>query len=88
MPRKPALAPNPPSLSAAEPQARTVRCPACGGPSLYGPANRWRPFCGERCKLQDLGAWASERFRVAVDPSGGADDDAITLTGNSGPLVH
>jgi endogenous inhibitor of DNA gyrase (YacG/DUF329 family) len=50
----------------AEPPTRTVRCPACGGPSLYGPANRWRPFCSQRCKLQDLGAWASERFRVEV----------------------
>jgi uncharacterized protein len=44
--------------------ARVVRCPACGGDSLYGPQNRWRPFCSERCKSMDLGAWASEQFRV------------------------
>ena len=43
---------------------RTVRCPACGGASLYGPANAWRPFCSERCKNMDFGAWASESFRV------------------------
>jgi len=44
--------------------ARVVRCPACGGDSLYGPDNRYRPFCSERCKNMDLGAWASESFRV------------------------
>jgi endogenous inhibitor of DNA gyrase (YacG/DUF329 family) len=26
----------------------------------------WRPFCSERCKLIDLGAWAAERYRVPV----------------------
>jgi endogenous inhibitor of DNA gyrase (YacG/DUF329 family) len=24
----------------------------------------WRPFCGERCKLADLGRWLSEDYRV------------------------
>lgn len=43
---------------------RLVRCPACGGPSRYAPDNAFRPFCGERCRLQDLGAWASERFAL------------------------
>ena len=46
--------------------APTVRCPACGGPSRYAPDNPWRPFCSQRCKLHDLGDWANERFRVAV----------------------
>ncbi len=27
--------------------------------------NPWRPFCSERCKLLDLGAWASEEYRIA-----------------------
>jgi len=43
---------------------RTVRCPACGGNSVYAPGNPYRPFCSERCKNMDLGAWASESFRV------------------------
>ena len=33
---------------------------------MWTPANAWRPFCSERCKLIDLGAWASERYRVPV----------------------
>lgn len=44
--------------------ARKVRCPHCGGPSLYAPSNPFRPFCSRRCKLQDLGAWANEEFRI------------------------
>lgn len=47
---------------------KTVDCPTCGGPSLYAPSNRFRPFCSERCKQNDLGAWASESFRVPTSP--------------------
>jgi endogenous inhibitor of DNA gyrase (YacG/DUF329 family) len=43
---------------------RLVRCPACSGDSVYAPSNPYRPFCSERCKNLDLGAWASESFRV------------------------
>ena len=46
---------------------RKVRCPACQGWSLFSPANPWRPFCSERCKQMDLGAWASEGFRVPAE---------------------
>ncbi len=46
----------------------SVRCPGCSGPSLYGPDNPWRPFCSERCRQTDLGAWASESYRVAAAP--------------------
>ena len=49
-------------------EARTVKCPACGGPSRY------RPFCCERCKNLDLGAWASEEFRVPSAPQPASDD--------------
>ena len=48
--------------------ARQVPCPTCGGPSLYSPANPYRPFCSERCKKIDLGAWASESYRMEQKP--------------------
>ncbi len=51
------------------PAVRTVRCPACGGPSRYAADNPWRPFCSERCKNLDFGAWASENYRVATQHS-------------------
>ncbi len=43
---------------------RTVNCPRCGTPVAWQPQNRWRPFCSERCKMIDLGAWANEEYRV------------------------
>ena len=33
----------------------------------YSPTNRWRPFCSERCKMIDLGAWATESYRIPVE---------------------
>jgi hypothetical protein len=28
----------------------------------------WRPFCSERCRLQDLAHWADGAYRVAAEP--------------------
>lgn len=52
--------------SSDETSRRQVRCPACGGDSLFAPENRFRPFCCQRCRQLDLGAWATESFRVAA----------------------
>ena len=30
--------------------------------------NPFRPFCSERCKLIDLGAWASENYTIPIEP--------------------
>jgi len=57
--------------------APTVKCPGCGTQCLFGPTNKWRPFCSERCRSFDLGAWASERYRVnAGQTDEGQDADA------------
>ena len=42
-----------------------VFCPTCGHKMLWDTANKFRPFCSERCKLIDLGQWATERYSVA-----------------------
>jgi endogenous inhibitor of DNA gyrase (YacG/DUF329 family) len=57
-----------------QPIARTVPCPHCRQPALFGERNRWRPFCSQRCRSADLGAWASERFRVPAQAPSDADD--------------
>lgn len=49
------------------PAPKTVNCPRCGTPVEWTPESRYRPFCSERCKLIDLGAWATERYRVPAD---------------------
>ncbi len=59
-----------------QPTTRTVPCPNCRGPAVYAESNRWRPFCSERCRSADLGAWASERFRVPAETPPGDDDSA------------
>jgi uncharacterized protein len=53
---------------------KEVPCPRCGKKSPFTPGNAWRPFCSERCKLIDLGAWASESYRVP-DTSTPLEDD-------------
>jgi len=56
---------------------RGLRCPRCGtiAPSA---ANPFRPFCSERCKLIDLGAWLGEAYRIPAEhppESAGETDD-------------
>ena len=47
---------------------RTVPCPRCGGPSAFSAENKSRPFCSERCKLQDLARWADGAYRIPGEP--------------------
>jgi uncharacterized protein len=51
----------------------TVACPTCRRPTVYRLDNPWRPFCSERCKQIDIGAWAAEDYRVEAKPP--SDDD-------------
>ena len=46
---------------------RLVTCPQCGGDSLFAASNPYRPFCSERCKQVDFGAWANEDFRMPAE---------------------
>ena len=66
------------TAAATRPAARIVKCPTCGGSSVYGPQNPFRPFCSERCKHIDFGAWASESYRVGAPPD--PEDEPQTPT--------
>jgi hypothetical protein len=55
---------------------RTVACPACGKPAAFEPWNPWRPFCSRRCRSVDLGAWASEEYRIPAKPGEEAGEGA------------
>ncbi len=46
---------------------RILPCPTCRKPVKWSPANRYRPFCSERCRLIDFGGWADERYRIEGD---------------------
>ncbi|EGZ43929.1 DNA gyrase inhibitor YacG [Neisseria wadsworthii] len=43
-----------------------VKCPTCGDEVAWIADNQYRPFCSERCKMIDLGAWANEDFKVVA----------------------
>ncbi|MEY3995822.1 MAG: hypothetical protein RL344_165 [Pseudomonadota bacterium] len=42
----------------------TVQCPCCKKRAVYHDSNPARPFCSQRCKNIDLGAWASDAFVI------------------------
>ncbi|MES1981465.1 MAG: DNA gyrase inhibitor YacG [Pseudomonadota bacterium] len=50
-----------------------VACPQCGKDVIWNNDNPYRPFCSERCKLIDLGQWATESYRIPV--SGNSADE-------------
>ncbi|HEU4622377.1 MAG TPA: DNA gyrase inhibitor YacG [Burkholderiaceae bacterium] len=53
-----------------------VQCPICQTWVEWSPAQRWRPFCSERCKQIDLGAWASDEYKIAGRADDRVDRDA------------
>jgi endogenous inhibitor of DNA gyrase (YacG/DUF329 family) len=54
---------------------RIILCPNCGKRVKWSTRNEFRPFCSERCKLIDLGAWASEQHRI---PGNEIEDDLLS----------
>ena len=57
---------------------RIVSCPQCGKPVVWTRESRYRPFCSQRCKMLDLGTWASEGYRIPIaenDADESKDDD-------------
>jgi uncharacterized protein len=40
-----------------------IKCPICKNRTTW-EENPWRPFCSERCKMIDLGKWASGEYRI------------------------
>ncbi len=62
-------------------------CPTCRKPAPWD-GNPFKPFCSERCRLLDLGAWSAEAYRIPDNPAeergqswsgdAGADDSGST----------
>ena len=77
----------------------TVNCPHCQKPMEWDSNNPHRPFCSERCRLIDLGAWANEEYQISK-PSGSevakeieldpelAEELLHQLEQNSEPPIH
>lgn len=45
-----------------------LRCPTCEKTIYWNEDYPFRPFCSERCKLIDLGEWASENHKIPGPP--------------------
>jgi endogenous inhibitor of DNA gyrase (YacG/DUF329 family) len=43
---------------------KQIKCPICKKEMIWDD-NPFRPFCSERCRLIDLGKWASEEYRIS-----------------------
>ena len=55
-----------------------VKCPTCGRDCEF-TGNEFRPFCSERCKLLDFGAWADEEFAIPSETSSLSDEEIDAL---------
>ena len=61
--------------------ATIVKCPTCLRDVEWSAAHPYRPFCSDRCRLIDLGAWFCEQRVIPDDGAGdraegGPGDDA------------
>ena len=53
-----------------------VDCPTCGMKVEWIAANKFRPFCSERCKNADLGAWAEEKYTIESSEPENPEDES------------
>jgi endogenous inhibitor of DNA gyrase (YacG/DUF329 family) len=55
---------------------RKIKCPTCGK-AVRWEGNPFRPFCSERCRMIDLGAWVDEEYRIPAEekPDYGEPED-------------
>ena len=57
-------------------ETRKIHCPQCNVTIRWSTDNPYRPFCSERCKLIDLGQWATGSYRIPQEePDTGQTDE-------------
>ncbi|MDP6376802.1 MAG: DNA gyrase inhibitor YacG [Pseudomonadales bacterium] len=64
-----------------DPTPRILNCPTCGKAVKWTSQNTHRPFCSERCKLIDFGAWADAHHKIP-----GHDQDDLSSDLDQGEL--
>ena len=55
-----------------------VKCPRCGKQVEY-EGNEFRPFCSERCKMIDFGAWVDEEYALPAEAAEITEEDIAAL---------
>jgi len=67
-------------MSTTLPKKKILRCPTCN--KLVSPDDPEMPFCSDRCRVIDLGKWASGAYVISspiLDPDvdGDVDQEAV-----------
>ena len=60
-----------------------VKCPNCSNEVSWNRESKFRPFCSERCKMIDLGAWASGGYSIA-----GPEVSEVDTSADASKLTH
>ncbi len=60
-----------------------IACPTCAKQNTWHAENLFKPFCSDRCKLIDLGEWASETRKIP-----GAEAPLIAINKESDDLME
>ena len=55
-----------------------IKCPICKTQISY-EGNEYRPFCSERCKLLDFGAWVEEEYALPVEETAMTEEDISAI---------
>jgi len=58
---------------------KIVKCPTCQNKVAWIETSTYRPFCSERCRLIDLGEWASEKHALPDEPIPSTEEHPSTL---------
>jgi len=66
--------------------AKKIACPTCQTMTIWSEKNTYRPFCCERCKLIDLGEWASESYAIAQKHS--EEDEIFSSMMQTDPSIN
>ena len=65
-----------------------VRCPTCSREVKWDEQEKFRPFCSERCKMIDLGAWASDGYSIAGKDERDSGDNDVAQAPDSSSRSH
>ena len=58
---------------------KLVKCPTCQKSVEWSTLSTFRPFCSDRCRLIDLGEWASEKHAIPAEPLPSTEESAFTI---------
>ena len=71
----------------------TLECPSCQTTIVYSIENEYRPFCSERCQVQDRANWATESYRIPEktkieEPKSSALSTLNSIAADDEPISH